>query len=213
MQASCLTSVTKVVTIGNPSCLARTEAKCAVGMMPARPLPSCRCRRECARTIVPSVPFFEKRCLFFMCMQYSRRQGRFPRGISTLIWVALQLKSGLSRRVIALRSKINACIACPDISGSSLSGEGEWDLDESRRALLRIMSLISICTIAIGAMPFDASALPRNPERPFAEKTCAQAQARYEEALRGNSLVSREQNRKLVEQARRSMIRLCGKDK
>lgn len=83
---------------------------------------------------------------------------------------------------------------------------------ETRFEPLRIISLLSICTIAIGYMSEDASALPRNPERPFAEKTCGEARARYEETLRGSPLVSRERNVELAEQARQSMIRLCGED-
>jgi len=62
-------------------------------------------------------------------------------------------------------------------------------------------------------MSQDASALPRNPERPFNEQTCAEARARYDEAMRGSPLISRKRISEVAEEARQSMIRLCGEDK
>lgn len=73
--------------------------------------------------------------------------------------------------------------------------------------------LMFLSWIGMAFMAENATALPRNPERPFTEKTCAEAQARYDEALNGSPLVSRARNTELKEQARQSMIRLCGADK
>ncbi|MCM2475683.1 hypothetical protein HGO38_19595 [Rhizobium sp. CG5] len=75
---------------------------------------------------------------------------------------------------------------------------------------VRALSLLLIVT---GPLTEDVWALPRNPERPLRETTCAQATARYHEALSGSSLVSRQRNAELAEQARLAMIRLCGEDK
>lgn len=84
---------------------------------------------------------------------------------------------------------------------------------EAHLSLFRIVRLLGVCTIAMGPMSENASALPRNPERPFTEKTCEEARARYDEAMRGSSLVSPERNAELAEEARQAMIRLCGEDK
>ncbi len=87
-------------------------------------------------------------------------------------------------------------------------------MSESRAAPWRVaIWQLSIGLIVVGTMSQNASALPRNPERPFGEKTCAEARARYEEAMLGSPLVSRKRNSELAEQARQSMIRLCGEDK
>lgn len=77
-------------------------------------------------------------------------------------------------------------------------------------AAVRVISLFLIVT---GPLTEDASALPRNPERSLNEKTCAEAQARYDEALSGSPLVSRARNAELAEKARQSMVRLCGAEK
>lgn len=74
------------------------------------------------------------------------------------------------------------------------------------------IKLFAVSLIVMGSMTENASALPRNPERPLSEKTCAEAKARYEEALTGSPLVSRERNAELAELARQSMIRLCGEE-
>lgn len=79
----------------------------------------------------------------------------------------------------------------------------------------RLVTVRRLCLslIAMGTMTHNATALPRNPERPFGETTCAEARARYDEALKGSPLVSRARNAELLEQARQSMTRLCGDDK
>lgn len=97
--------------------------------------------------------------------------------------------------------------------GMQTTVRGDRDVLQMRLAPLRIIGLLSVCTITIGIMSQDASALPRNPERPFTEKTCEEARARYDEAMRGSSLVSPERNAELAEEARQAMIRLCGEDK
>lgn len=82
------------------------------------------------------------------------------------------------------------------------------------RGTIRLVAVrvVSVFLIVTGPLTEDVSALPRNPERPLSEMTCAEARARYDEALAGSSLVSRQRNAELAEQARQSMIRLCGPD-
>jgi hypothetical protein len=54
--------------------------------------------------------------------------------------------------------------------------------------------------------------LPPNPERPNESKTCAEAEARLREAELGSPLVSKQENEKILEQARAVAAELCSKD-
>lgn len=64
--------------------------------------------------------------------------------------------------------------------------------------------------VLFGTYPITmANALPQNPERPFAARTCEEARARYSEAQNFSPLISHDENTQVLEKARQQMERLC----
>ena len=62
------------------------------------------------------------------------------------------------------------------------------------------------------AMTAQAAALPPNPHRPMDAKTCEEALDRVREHEIGSPLISEEENRRLLHEARQVAERLCAKD-
>ena len=64
----------------------------------------------------------------------------------------------------------------------------------------------------LGALVFTEPvlAIPVNPERPLSERTCKEAEKRLREAETGSPLVSKQENLKILELARKTAEQLCG---
>jgi hypothetical protein len=70
----------------------------------------------------------------------------------------------------------------------------------------------AVTAVVVLSLPEPAMALPPDPERPLAAQTCAEAQARLEEARLGSPLVSEESNLRIQQMAEAYVVSLCNLD-